>query len=309
MMSAELPEAIKRLQALNGLTVITDEPLAPHTSFGIGGPADLLVIPHETPALLRLRTALHDLGVKPTFLGNGTNVLVSDEGVRGVVVKLGSGLRGLGVAENTLVAGAGESLAAVCCLAADSGLAGLEFAAGIPGTVGGAVLMNAGAGEGEMAHVVEWVEIAAPAGELRRLSAKELAFGYRWSTLRDGPDAVCRVGLHLVSSTAAQVHRRLCEVIERRCAKQPVAQASAGCIFKRPEGDYAGRLVEAVNGKGLRVGKAAISTKHANFIVNLGGARARDVLALIRLVQARVREEFGVDLETEICLLGEHSLT
>jgi len=306
-MDAALAEATQRLRVDDGLTVLTDAVLAEHTSFGIGGPADVLVIPRNVRAALRALRILHDFGLAPVFLGNGTNVLVSDAGIRGVVLKAAGGLTDVSLQGESLTVGSGASLAAICHLAADSGLSGLEFAAGIPGSVGGAVIMNAGAHGGEMAQVVTWVEVATPTGDLLRLTPEEAGFSYRQSALRERGQLVARVGLRLVPSTATSVHSRMCEIIQERCAKQPVAARSAGCIFKRPPGDYAGRLIEAVAGKGLRVGDAEVSSKHANFVVNRGHARARDVLELIRLIQQKVHDEFGVDLETEICLLGDHN--
>jgi UDP-N-acetylmuramate dehydrogenase len=304
-MDAATTAATELLRGAGGLEVLPGAPLAEHTSFGIGGPADLLVLPHDLTALLAVLPRLTAAGVPVAFLGKGTNVLVGDAGVRGVVVKVAGGLCGLQAAGAEIVAAAGETLAAACHLAADLGLSGLEFSAGIPGTVGGAAIMNAGAHGGEMAQVVTWVEVAGPEGELVRLSAEEAGFGYRGSHLREAGRLVCRVGLRLAPGEPAAVHRRVCEILQRRAGKQPVAARSAGCIFKRPEGDYAGRLVEGVSGKGLCVGGAMVSPKHANFIINRGGASAHDVLELIRLVQARVQEEFGVALETEVCLLGE----
>ena len=304
-MDVAIAEATDLLRAVEGLSVLPGVPLAAHTSFGIGGPADLLVIPRDLAALLRVLPRLAARGAPVAYLGKGTNVLVGDAGVRGVVVKLSGALMGMEAQGNEITAWAGESLGAVCHLAAELGLSGLEFSAGIPGTVGGAALMNAGAHGGEMAQVVSWVEVAEPTGEVLRLSVEQAGFGYRRSHLRDAGRLVCRVGLQLTPGDPREVHRRVCESLQQRAGKQPLAAHSAGCIFKRPEGDYAGRLVEAVRGKGLCVGGAMVSPKHANFIVNTGQARARDVLELIRLVQARVREEFGVNLETEVCLLGE----
>lgn len=304
-MSAALAEATRLLSSLPGLVVVPDAPLAPHTSFGIGGPADLLVLPRGLAPLLPALPRLAALGLPVVYLGNGTNVLVSDAGVRGVVVKIGGSLTGLEVAGTDLVAEAGESLAAVGHVAADAGLSGLEFSSGIPGTVGGAALMNAGAHGGEMAEVISWVEVSDPEGHLLRLSPQEAGFGYRRSRLREDGRLICRVGMHLTAGDSREVHRRVWEILQDRAAKQPLAARSAGCIFKRPEGDYAGRLVELVSGKTLCVGDALVSPKHANFIINRGNARARDVLELIQLVQARVREECGVELETEICLLGD----
>ncbi len=304
-MDVALAEVTDLLRAAAGLTILPDAPLAPHTSFGIGGPADLLVIPHDLPSLLSVLPLLTTHEVPVAYLGKGTNVLVGDAGVRGVVVKLAGGLTGMEVTGSEITAWAGESLAAVCHLAADLGLSGLEFSAGIPGTVGGAALMNAGAWGGEMAQVISWVEVADPTGEVHRLRPEEAGFGYRRSLLREAGRLVSRLGLRLTPADPRAVHGKVCEILQQRAGRQPVAARSAGCIFKRPEGDYAGRLVEAISGKGLRVGGAMVSPKHANFIVNTGQARAGEVLELIRLVQARVQEEFGVILETEVCLLGE----
>jgi UDP-N-acetylmuramate dehydrogenase len=238
--------------------------------------------------------------------------LISDAGLRGVVVKLAGGLVGSTVAGSEITAAAGESLQSVCYLAADAGLSGLEFAGGIPGTMGGAVIMNAGAHGGDMADVVAWVEVAEH-GVVRRLGPDELDFGYRQSWMRADaqgsrrahPPAVVRVGLRLTPGRREDSHRRLCEILERRCDRQPISQRSAGSIFKRPPGDFAGRLLEAAGCKGLAVGDAQFSPKHANFIINLGSARAADVEQLIELAQGRVRDQFGVELEPEICRLGE----
>ncbi len=185
------------------------------------------------------------------------------------------------------------------------GLTGLEFAAGIPGTLGGALIMNAGANGGEIGDITEWVDVVTATGDVRRLTHDELDFGYRHSALRDLGAAVLRVGLCLAEGDAGQIHCRLCDTIALRCATQPVSSPSAGSIFKRPEGDYAGRLLEEAGAKGMRVGRAAVSTKHANFVVNLGGATASDVIRLIDAARALVYERFGVLLEPEVCFAGE----
>jgi UDP-N-acetylmuramate dehydrogenase len=200
---------------------------------------------------------------------------------------------------------AGASLATVCLQCARRGLSGLEFAAGIPGTIGGALIMNAGAYDGEIGDVTEWVEIATPDGNIERLNGGDLGFGYRHSALWDLGHTVVRAGLRLTRGEACAIHLKLCDTLEVRCAKQPVSSPSAGSIFKRPEGDYAGRLLEAAGAKGMRVGDAAVSTKHANFMVNLGKATAADVIELIDSVRDLVSEQFGVTLETEVCVIGE----
>jgi len=295
----------RRLASISGLEVREDEPLSRHTSFGIGGPADLLAIPHTPDALRDALAVARRLGVEPLYLGNGTNIIVRDGGVRGLVVRMAGGLSGIVTEGPTAVVEAGASLAAVCFQAAQRGLSGLEFGAGIPGTLGGALIMNAGAYGGEIGNIAEWVEVITPDGDLDRLRRNELDFEYRRSTLRDSGLAVLRAGLRLVEGDPAQIHCTLCDIISLRCAKQPVCSPSAGSVFKRPDGDYAGRLLEQAGAKGMRVGRAAVSTKHANFVVNLGGATAADVIGLIDGARALVRERFGIVLEPEVCFVGE----
>lgn len=295
----------RELAAIPALEVREKEPLSRHTSFGIGGPADLLAIPFTPEALRKAIVAATRLGIKPLYLGNGTNLIVRDGGVRGLVIRMAGGLNNISIGRKETVVQAGASLATVCFQCAEAGLAGLEFAAGIPGTMGGALIMNAGANGGEIAQVTNWVEVVTPEGEIRRLGHDELNFTYRSSSLGDKGLAVLRAGLHLTEGDAREIYCSLCDAIALRCAKQPVSSPSAGSIFKRPEGDYAGRLLEAAGAKGMRVGRAAVSTKHANFVVNLGGATASDVIRLIEAAQALVYEKFGVLLEPEVCLAGE----
>ncbi len=298
-------ELARELATIPGLEVREKEPLSRHTSFGIGGPADLLAIPLTPEALRRAVAAATRFGTQPLYLGNGTNMIVRDGGVRGLVIRMAGGLNEITMERKETVVQAGASLATVCFQCAEAGLAGLEFAAGIPGTVGGALIMNAGANGGEIAQVTSWVEVVTPEGEIERLGHDELDFSYRSSSLRDGGLAVLRAGLRLTEGDAREIYYSLCDAITLRCAKQPVSSPSAGSIFKRPEGDYAGRLLEAAGAKGMRVGRAAVSTKHANFVVNLGGATASDVIRLIEAARALVYETFGVLLEPEVCLAGE----
>lgn len=298
-------ELAVQMAAIPDLELRRREPLSRHTSFGIGGPADVLAIPLSPDALSRVIAIAARVGVQPLFLGNGTNMIVRDGGVRGLVIRMAGGLSEIAVDDNRALVEAGASLAAVCFQCAQRGLSGLEFAAGIPGTLGGALIMNAGAYGGEIGEITEWVDVVTCAGEIRRLQHDELDFGYRRSALRDAGLAVLRAGLRLTPGDAAQIHCKLCDTIAERCGKQPVCSPSAGSIFKRPEGDYAGRLLEAVGAKGMRVGRAAVSTKHANFVVNLGGATAADVIKLIENVRALVYEKFGVLLEPEVCFVGE----
>jgi len=302
-----LTKLTQRLSEIEGVVVREGEPLAHHTSFGIGGPADLLVTPSNVEALQGLMRVLTEAGVRPAILGNGSNTIVRDEGVRGVVIRIAGTLSRIHTEGTLAIVEAGATLASICFYCAQHGLAGLEFAAGIPGTLGGGLIMNAGANGGEMADITEWVELVEPDGTIKRLEAADIDFDYRHSSLRDEPGVIVRAGLRLQPCDSREVHQRLCDTIAVRCAKQPVSRPSAGCIFKRPLGDYAGRLLEEAGAKGMRVGSAAVSDKHANFMVNLGGATADDVLKLIEEARELVHDKFGVWLEPEVCVLGEDS--
>lgn len=279
------------------------EPLARHTSFRIGGPADVLVAPDtadELAAVVRVTVAV---GVPLTMLGGGSNMLVGDGGIRGVVVKLGRGFRGVAWDGPCVEAGAAVQLGKLAREAAQRGLAGLEYAEGIPGTVGGALYMNAGAYGGEVSGAVDEVEGVDTAGAVRRLAGTTLAFTYRRTALPAG-FVVTAVRFRLRPEGADAVQSRLDAARTRRTASQPHGWANAGSIFKNPPGDYAGRLVEAAGLKGTRVGGARISEEHGNFIVNEGEARAADVQALMQQAQRAVWERSGVWLEPEVRLVG-----
>jgi UDP-N-acetylmuramate dehydrogenase len=298
-------DILTSLQQIPDLDVTSGAPMSEHTSFGIGGPADLLVVPHTVPALADAVRVVHAAGQRPMVIGNGTNLLVLDGGIRGVVLKVANGLSRVCVQDDLLVAEGGARLAALCRACADSGLAGMEWAAGIPGTLGGALMMNAGAYGGETGKVTEWVDVVCPDGRLERLSRDALAFGYRTSCFQGGNGIIARAGLRLRRGDKAAIHEKMCQVLEERCTKQPVAMPSAGSVFKRPNGDYAGRLLEEAGAKGTRVGGAVVSTKHANFILNENDATAQDVLALIDVVRAKVKATFDVELATEVHVVGE----
>ncbi len=293
------------LVAISGLTLKENEPLSRHTSFGIGGPADLFAIPSTVEALCSAIAAANDVGIRPLILGNGTNLIVRDGGIRGLVISISGKMSKIEIDGTEAVIEAGALLATICHRLAGEGLSGFEFAAGIPGTLGGALIMNAGANGGEIGDVTEWVEVAAPDGTLKRVRCERLGFGYRCSALRDAGVAVVRAGLRLKPGDADEIHEALCDRISRRCAKQPVSSPSAGCIFKRPEGDYAGRLIEEAGAKGMCVGRASVSSKHANFMLNLGGATAADVIGLIDATRELVYDRFAVMLEAEVCVVGE----
>lgn len=298
-------ELAEILRTVPDLEVRENERMSAHTSFGIGGPADILVVPHTLKALQHLIKVCHDHEVQPVVLGNGTNVLVQDGGIRGVVIRLADNLGAIELSGNRVKAQAGAAIAAVCRFAADHGLSGLEFAAGIPGTVGGAAWMNAGANGGDMGSLITSVRGFRFDGSEVLLDRDELEFSYRHSSLQKTDLIIAEVELELVPDNPATIHARLCEGIETRCARQPVAQKSAGSIFKRPPGDYAGRLLEVCGAKGCTIGEACVSLKHANFIVNAGHATAEDVLKLINEIRRKVYEYSGIWLETEVLVLGE----
>lgn len=284
-----------------------DEPLARHTSFRIGGPADVLVAPDTIDELVLVVRAAAAHGVRVTMLGGGSNMLVGDGGIRGVVVKLGRGFRRVAwepAGDATLVrAGAAVQLGRLARAAVERGLAGLEYAEGIPGTVGGALYMNAGAYGGEVSAAVDAVEGVGADGVARTIERTDLAFAYRRTALPQG-FLVGAVRFRLRADDRAAVTERMEAARARRTASQPQGHANAGSIFKNPRGDFAGRLIEAAGLKGARVGGAKFSERHANFIVNEGAARAEDVKALMDLAQRVVWERSGVWLEPEVRLVG-----
>ncbi len=279
-----------------------DAPLAPRTSIRVGGPADLLVRPADAGDLVELLAACRRLGVPWLALGGGANLLVADRGVRGVVVRLPPDLGEEGGGEGRLVLPAGAPAARLLARAHAAGLTGAEFAAGIPGTLGGLAAMNAGTRAGEMKDVLTRAEVATADG-LGWVEAAALGFGYRRSRLPEL--GICtRIEVALRPGDLEAAREAMRADLERRRATQPLSEPSFGSTFRNPPGDHAGRLVEAAGLKGHRIGGAMWSDLHANFVVNRGGATARDVLALVRLARARGRERFGVLLEPEVRLAG-----
>jgi UDP-N-acetylmuramate dehydrogenase len=279
-----------------------DAPLASRTTLRVGGPADLLVRPADPDALAELLRAVLDLGVPLSILGGGANTLVADRGVRGVVLRLPPDL----VPEDParpLVLGAGQPTSRLWIRAHALGKVGMEFVAGIPGTLGGAVAMNAGTKIGEMKDVVSRVELAT-AGGAGFIDARALGFAYRTCRIPAGA-VVTRVEFALRDGDVAESERVMQSDRDRRRKTQPLDKPTFGSTFVNPPGDFAGRLIEEVGLKGHRVGNATWSPVHANFISNLGGARASDVLALMNLARSRVKERFGIALDTEVKLLGE----
>ncbi len=278
------------------------EPLAKHTSFRIGGPAKRMAFPKTAEELIILAGFTQELGVRTELLGNGTNVLCPDEGVDGVVIATGGMDAITRSGETELAADAGVSLARLAAAAWNAGLTGLEFAHGIPGSVGGGVVMNAGAYENALSDVLTWATALFPDG-VRTLRVEELDLSYRHSIFTEHPEAVVlRAGVRLKPGDPAEIKARMDALAERRRASQPLEYPSAGSTFKRPAGHFAGALIENAGLKGLRVGGAEVSVKHAGFLINTGGASCADVLRLIETVQKRVFDASGVMLEPEVKL-------
>lgn len=285
--------------------LLCNEPLSKHTTFRIGGPADYLVLPASFTEVAKVLELIERFSVPVTILGNGSNVLVLDRGIRGLVIKFGSEMGYIRHTGTTVFAGAGALLAEVSQYAAQAKLTGFEFAIGIPGSIGGAVFMNAGAYEGDMSQVVQAVTAVCSNGTLRRFVREELKFGYRHSVFQENACLVCEVELGLSNGEDTSIQVRLDDFTNKRQSKQPLEMPSAGSTFKRPQGYFAGTLIEQAGLKGIRVGGAQVSTKHAGFIINAGGATAKDVLALISKVQDSVYQQFGVSLHPEVRVLGE----
>lgn len=300
-MSLSLFEVLS--EKLPSLTLKREELLSHHTSFRIGGPAEVMAFPHTVGELSDLLRTLSALGVRPALLGAGTNVLAPDEGLRGLVIVTRDCLMGLERTDETHIAAlAGVSMAKLAVFAQEAGLTGLEFAHGIPGTVGGGVYMNAGAYGGEIVQVAEKTDFMRMDGTMQTFAGAAQAFAYRASAFQSLPGVIVRTVFALTAGNREAIRARMQELAEKRRASQPLELPSAGSAFKRPVGGYAAALIEQAGLKGFQVGGAAVSEKHAGFIVNRGGATAADVLKLIEIVQRRVLENSGIALEPEIRL-------
>lgn len=285
--------------------VLTDESMARHTTFRIGGNADVFVLPASIEELLAVLKLTKRYSVPLTVLGNGSNVLVRDGGIRGAVVSFGKPFSYIEMEGAHIKAGAGAMLGTVSLFAANHALSGLEFAVGIPGSLGGAVFMNAGAYDGEMSQVISEVTAVTPEGEIRRYHTKEMDFSYRHSVFQQNGHIICEIELTLRESKAAAIQEKMAEFTRRRMEKQPLDKPSAGSTFKRPPGFFAGTLIDEAGLKGFTVGGAQVSGKHAGFVINKGGATAADVLSLIEEIQRRIEEKNGIRLTPEIRIIGE----
>lgn len=280
------------------------EPMKKHTSWRIGGLADVFVEPANREELRLAVSYAHERSIPLTIIGAGTNILVSDEGVRGVVVKVGSGLDRISINENIIIAEAGAKLSKVAAAARDAGLGGFEFSAGIPGVIGGAVVMNAGANGASVGARVKEILLLNLEGRFIKKTKEEMNFGYRSSTLQSDISVVVEAAFSCFRRDSEAIKEEMEVFIKKRKETQPLHYPSAGSIFKNPPGDSAGRLIEAAGLKGKRAGDAQISTLHANFIINLGEATARDVLTLVEFAREAVRERFGIELKPEVKVVG-----
>lgn len=297
-------EVIYNLAKILGCEARRDEPMKKHTTFKIGGNADTYIKVKTLSKLSAILRECKDSGVDYLLLGNGSNLLVSDEGLSRAVIRLDGEFRNITlIDETTVFCGAGASLAYLCKFALKCGLSGLEFAWGIPGTVGGAVFMNAGAYGGEMKDVVHSVSHITCDGAIGRCEKDELDFGYRTSVYRKNNAVITGVTLKLQKGNSDEIREKMDDYLNRRNTKQPLEYPSAGSVFKRPEGNFAGALIEQCGLKGKSVGGAQVSEKHAGFIINRSNANANDVKALIKEVQSVVSEQTGYDLECELIIL------
>ncbi len=290
-----LPESVCRL----------DEDMKKHTTVKTGGRADLLIEPGNIEELRTLIQYIAREGIPYIVIGQGSNIIVSDQGLRQVVIKMGERLSRCAIEDQKLEAAAGALLADVAQQAQQSGLAGLEFACGIPGSIGGAVFMNAGAYGAEIKDVLTEVLVLTPDGQFRVRQSAELALGYRSSIMQKNGDIILSATFKLRQADKNDIKNTMAELQRKREQSQPLEYPSAGSVFKRPAGYFTGKLIEESNLKGYRIGGAQVSLKHAGFIVNTGDASTSDIRELIAHIQREVKSRFGVDLETEVRFIGE----
>ncbi len=282
-----------------------DEPMKKHTSFKIGGPADIMIIPSNEEELINTIKHCNANDIDYYIMGNGTNLLVKDGGVRSVVIKINESLSNIIVNGNNISVQAGALLTAVSRRAMAKSLTGIEFANGIPGTIGGAVTMNAGAYGGEMKDVVKSVRVLDSQGNIVKYSNEEMNFRYRGSRVVDDKLVVLSIELELKDGVLEEIEATMKDLTFKRTSKQPLELPSAGSTFKRPEGFFAGKLIEDSGLRGLRLGGAQVSEKHCGFVVNVDNATCKEVQELIQVVQKTIRDNYNIELETEIKLIGE----
>jgi len=301
-----LDMAYKELkQFLEPGQVLKDESMKKHTSFRIGGPADLMIIPSDVEQIKKAYEVLKAYDIPVMVMGNGSNLLVRDKGIRGAVIKIAERFSRAEVKGESIQAQSGILLSALSRIALNASLTGLEFASGIPGTLGGAVTMNAGAYGGEMKDVIQWVSVLDEDNNIKVLNKDQLDLGYRTSIIQSSRMIVLETFLELRKGDYEQSKALIQELTRRRQEKQPLSYPSAGSTFKRPVGYYAGKLIQDAGLRGMRVGDAQVSELHTGFIINLGNATAADVIELIEQVKTRVKQQSGVELQPEVKIVGE----
>lgn len=285
--------------------ILLEEPMSRHTTFKVGGEAKCMLLIEKEEELIRLIPYLNQIEQDYFLLGNGSNLLVGDRGYRGIIMKLGEGMNKIAVEGECIRVQAGALLSQTAVAAKDAGLSGMEFAAGIPGTVGGGIVMNAGAYGGEMKQITRSVKVMDQEGKILILDNDTMEFGYRTSIIKNRPFIVLEVELQLKAGNKEEIQLKMEELMEKRRSKQPLNFPSAGSTFKRPEGYFAGKLIMEAGMRGYRIGGAQVSEKHCGFIVNAGKATAADIREVIEEVQERVKKRFNVMLEPEVIFLGD----
>lgn len=284
--------------------ILLDEPMMKHTTFRVGGPAKAFVSVDTEKQLSEIIPFLIKVEEPYYVVGNGSNILVGDRGYNGVILEIGSKFNKITVNDNTITVQAGALMSSVARIALENGLTGFEFASGIPGTMGGGVVMNAGAYGGELKDVVKSVKVMTPEGELINLSGEDMKFGYRSSVIKTGPYIAIEITIELQKGNKDEIEEKMRSLNEQRRSKQPLEFPSAGSTFKRPEGYFAGKLIMDTGLRGFSIGGAAVSEKHCGFVINKKNATAIDIYEVITEVQERVYDKFGVHLEPEIIFLG-----
>lgn len=287
---------------ISDICVFEQEVMKKHTTFRIGGPAKWFAVPKNAEEIQVLKQYCEEQNIRYIILGNGSNVLIFDDGFDGMVIQIGSAMGEIKQDDTRIYAEAGALLSKVANLACDNGLAGMEFAAGIPGSIGGAIVMNAGAYGGEMKDVVEYVDILEQSGEIHRYSNEEMDFSYRHSIV-DADKIVIGVGIRLRKGDKQSIRKKMQELADARRSKQPLEYGSAGSTFKRPDGYFAAKLIDDSGLRGYRVGGAMVSEKHCGFVINYDNATSEDVLGVMEHVSSVVKEKYGVTLEPEVRII------
>ena len=298
-------EKIRAIVSPNAIIKVNEE-MKNHTTFRVGGEADFLVIPYDLNDVIAIRKFTKKNNIPLTVIGNGSNLLVKDGGIRGIVLKISNVLNDIKITDTDIEVGAGLRLTKLAKLAMESSLTGIEWANGIPGTVGGAVMMNAGAYGGEMSQVILETKYLAEDGTIKTLTNEEQKFGYRTSVFTNEINGIIiSVKIHLDKANIEKITEKMTDYLDRRKEKQPLEFPSAGSTFKRPQDNFAGKLIEDAGLKGYTIGGACVSDKHAGFVINKDNATAQDIISLIENVKSKVKEVSGVDLEEEVKIIGE----